>query len=101
MGTATFGQALSDVGSVMGEDAIFTNSTGATSALVVWYYQDLEEQPGVMNTQMPVPEKVIEYTFTDIGRQTRRGEKFTINGTDYVCQRVLDDNGYTVSVAVK
>lgn len=99
--TTTFATALTDVFSVFGENATFTSSTGSTSSVVVIYYEDLANQPGGLNAQMPAPDRAIEYIKNDIGRQTSRDESFTINGTSYFCQHVLEDDGYTITVAVR
>lgn len=97
----TFATALTDIFSTFGESATFTNASGSTSSVTVIYAQDLANQPGSLNAQMPSPDRVIEYIKSDIGRQTARNEKFTISGTDYWCKHVLEDDGYTVTVAVK
>jgi len=100
--TATFATALTNIFSVMGESATFYSHTGSTSSVVVLYSQDLaSNQPGGFNAQMPGPDRAIEYIKADIGRQVQHGEWFEIGGTDYHCQQVLEDDGYTVTVAVK
>ncbi len=99
--TTTFATALTDIFSVFGESAVFTPATGSTSSVVVIYYEDLVHQPGGMNAQMPGPDRAIEYVKSDIGRQVKHGEKFTISETDYHCQQVMEDDGYTVTVAVR
>jgi len=100
--TATFATALTDIFRVMGENATFHAYSGSTSSVVVIYGQDLaNNQPGGFNAQMPGPDRVLEYIKADIGRQVKHGEWFTINNTDYHCQQVLEDDGYTVTVAIK
>jgi hypothetical protein len=94
-------QALADMFEHIGKSATFTPQTGTPVELYVDYVENSNDQPIGFDATIPIQEKTIEYVFSDIGREAKNGETFTINGVTYTVQNKVASDGYTVTVAVK
>lgn len=95
-----FEQAVADILDVLGEDAVFTPAAGDPVSLKVDLDRETAFQPGA---DMTVWESgaTIEYVLSDIGREADAGETFAIGAETFTVAAVVENDGFTVKVAVK
>jgi hypothetical protein len=82
-----------------GVDAVFTPLNGEPSSFKVLFTESMQMQPsGMSQTWLQV--KTIEYSLADLAREAMVGETFTIDGTPYAVQSIMNNDGYVVKAVV-
>ena len=82
-----------------GVDAVFTPLTGEPSSFKVLFTESMQLQPsGMSQTWLQV--KTIEYSLADLAREAMVGETFTIGGTQYAVQSIMNNDGYVIKAVV-
>ena len=82
-----------------GVDAVFTPLTGEPSSFKVQFTESMQLQPSGM-TQTWLQVKAIEYSLADLEREVMVGEIFTIDGTPYAVQSIMNNDGYVIKAVV-
>lgn len=83
-----------------GEPAVFTPAVGESIACQVFIDFNVMLQPGGAEAQVWQRGTTIEALLTEIGREPNRGEIFTVDGTDYAVQAILENDDLTVKLVV-
>ncbi len=82
-----------------GVDAVFTPLSGKPSSFKVMFTESMLLQPsGMSQTWLQV--KTIEYSLADLAREAMVGETFTVGGTPYAVQSIMNNDGYVIKAVV-
>lgn len=100
-----FDQAIEDIFSKLGVDAVFTTGWVDTD----WVDTDckVDLSTGIQNEPFGVDAQAwgnnvtIEAILSEIGKEPDKDDTFTIDGTVYTVQTVQENDGRTVKVVVK
>ena len=98
---ADFSNVIADIFNTIGDDAIFTPAGGAPVDCKVDLVTEVDSQPHQFSTTAWAQGKTIEAILSVIGKEPDRGDIFTIDGTDYTVEAVVENDGYCVKVVVK
>jgi hypothetical protein len=90
-----------DLFNVIGSTATFTTALGTVSTPTVIIRESVEFYPGDMITQAREQISTVRYIYSEIGREANRGETFEQNGVTYTCKYPINNDGKTVTMAVK
>ncbi|MCK9362131.1 MAG: hypothetical protein M0P74_00790 [Syntrophales bacterium] len=97
---AVFAEALPDVFSEAGEEALFTPAIGAAIPCHVFIDFNVKLQPGGTTGQIFAQGTTIEALLSEIGREPNRDETFTVDGIVYKVKSPLENDKLTVKVVV-
>lgn len=97
---SVFAQALPGIFQAAGEEAVFTPSSGPACACFVFLDFAVALQPTGTEAQVWAQGTTIEALLSEIGREPVRGETFTVDGTAYTVQAILQNDGLTVRAVV-
>ncbi len=97
---AVFAAALPGIFQAAGEEASFAPATGAAIPCMVFIDFNVQLQPAGLETQIWQRGTTIEALLTEILREPDRGETFTVDGTTYTVQAILENDGLTVKAVV-
>jgi len=82
-----------------GLEATFTPLSGKPSSFKVLFTESMQLQPsGLTQTWLQV--KIIEYALADLAHVAKVGETFTIDGTPYAVQSIMNNDGYVIKAVV-
>ena len=94
-------EARADLFAQVGTLATFTPATGFAVSLYVVFREGLQRYPDDFAATVNEQIKTIRYDFSDIGREANSGESFMIDGVSYACKFVVNNDGKTVTMAVR
>lgn len=101
---AIFAEALPDIFTEAGEDAVFTPSAGAAIPCHVFIDFNVQLQPAGVEVQVWQQGTTIEALLSEIGHEPNRGEIFILDipvaDTVYTVQAILENDGLTVKAVV-
>lgn len=95
-----FDQAIEDIFSKLGVDAVFTTGWVDTDCTVN-LSTDIQNEPFGVDAQVWGSNITIEAILSEIGKEPDKDDTFTIDGTVYTVQTVQANNDRTVKVIVK
>lgn len=95
-----FDQAIKDIFSKLGVDAVFTTG-GVDTDCKVSLSTGIQNEPLGVDAQVWGNNVTIEVILSEIGKEPDKNDTFTIDGTVYTVQAVQENDDRTVKVVVK
>jgi hypothetical protein len=92
--------ALPALFSDMGEEAVYTPSGGTALGCHIFIDFNVQLQPDGLQAQAWDRATIIECLISEVGSEPNRGDIFVYDGTTYTVQRVMENDGFTVKLAV-
>jgi hypothetical protein len=93
--------ALPGIFVAAGEEAVYTPAGGAPiDPCHIFIDFNVQLQPDGMSAQAWQQGTVIEALLSEVGSEPNRGDVFTYDGTDYTVAKVIENDGFTVKMAV-
>jgi len=102
--TDIFDQMAEDLFSVpgIGTEAVFTPAAGVPVTLNVSHTREnVAQMPDGYDSGTWGCDDMIEFIYSDIGREPAKGEQFAIGDVKWTVQRVVEKDGKFCKVAVK
>jgi len=87
-----FDQAAEDIMDNIGDSAVFYPASGDPIPCLVDINQEASLEPNHFDTQVHVKVVTIQYLFSDIGREAKRGERFIVNGDTWTVDSPFEDS---------
>lgn len=84
----------------LGEPATYTPAGGAAKSCTVILTEGVQLQPVGVESQVWQRGTTIDALLAEIGSTPARGDVFTVAGTTYTVQAILDDDGMTIKAVV-
>jgi hypothetical protein len=94
-------EALPEIFTDMGEDATYTPVLGDPLELKIFIDFDVQFEPGDLTAQTWQTGTQIEILLEDVEAEPSRGATFLYDETTYTVLKVIQNDGFTVKMAVK
>ncbi len=98
---ADMDELLPDMFDVMGEDAVYTPLSGSPVNCKVFVDHDVQNEPRGFDAVTWQRWTQIEALLKDVVTEPSRGSSFSVEETNYVVEKILSNDGFTVVMAVK
>lgn len=95
-----FDQAIEDIFSKLGVDAVFTTG-GVDTDCKVDLSTGIQNEPFSVDAQVWGNNVTIEAILAEIGKEPDKNDTFTIDETIYIVQTIQENDGRTVKTVVK
>ena len=94
-------QAAEDLFDATAVDAVFNPAAGDPVDCKIDYREETRQQPDGYEAAVYARYKVVEYLYSEIGREVERGEYFEkADGTVYTVESIAENDGRFVSAIV-